>query len=126
MPLIALEITRDVILLEKAKRKAPVTAKIRDGAKVFLAPYLSRKTPTGNCASPNEIKYTEVIKPRSAGESEKVSTSIGDIAALALPKSTDTKYPKAKGMKMEKNSGVKRVSFVLFINTTTPHDIIYS
>ncbi len=65
------------------------------------------------------------MKPRSAGESENVLISIGDIIALALPKSTEIKYPSPNGINSLRKSGERRDIF-LSCKINTPDRVLKS
>ncbi len=66
-----------------------------NGAKVFLRRN-GPKEHQSETATPKDIRYIDVMNPRSEGESEMFPQGMGDITALPLPKSTEIKYPLTK------------------------------
>ena len=117
IPIRALAVSSDKYVFEAAKIRMPVNAMASIPVRVFLAPYLSRNTPSGICVSPKEISVTDEIKPRSAGERLKAETIVGAIMELILPINIPMKKAVPYGISKRKKSGDSKLSgFFIFIS----------
>ena len=80
---------------------------------VFLPPYLSSMTPSGNCARPKAARFTEMNPPSCAGERPKSAVICGAIIDVMLPMKVLAKKANPNGISSRRKSGENRVpSFV--------------